>query len=208
MTHLDTARFGDVPWCVSLLSAPNIVTFEPASHAKKANGSASQDELFARTLKTDEAIPRCLGFYQAPTTTSDTAVTGLPFLLSSCTLLFDLRSGVNGFNGTAHGGLIVALMDEAMGSYLYINDLFHRERKAAGTLSPNSSGFENLGFLTGRIDTKLLKPIYTPQIVIVTSRLAGVDGRKVHLQVVVKGRNGEEYATCDGTWISFILNKL
>lgn len=208
MACLDAHRFGDVPWCVSLISAPNIVTFEPASHAKIANGSASRDELFARTLKTDEAIPRCLGFYQAPTTTSDTAISGLPFLLGSCTLLFDLRSGVNGFNGTAHGGLIVALMDEAMGSYLYINDQFHRQRKAGGILSPSSRGFENLGFVTARMDTKLLKPIYTPQIVMVTSQLAGVDGRKVRLRVVVEGQNGEEYATCDGTWISFTLGRL
>ncbi|KAI1130855.1 HotDog domain-containing protein [Nemania abortiva] len=200
----------EVPWCAALINASNIVTFVPPSHAAKDGvESSSQDQLFARQLRNNEAIPRCLGFYQDPEhLPSRAAASGLPFLLSSCSLIFDLRPGVNGYNGTVHGGLIVALMDESMGAYLVMNDKLHKQKKADGLLPPNSKGFEDVGFATARMDTRLIKPIRTPQIVVVTSYLVEVNGRKVHFRVIVKGEKGQEYATCNGTWISFPRGKL
>ncbi len=65
------------------------------------------------------------------------------------------------------------------------------------------SGLSPLGWIRD-----WLKPIYTPQIVVVMSHLAEVNGRKVRFRVVVKGDKGQEYATCDGTWISFPRGKL
>ncbi|KAH6648065.1 HotDog domain-containing protein [Truncatella angustata] len=208
-TPWETARLEDVPWCTALIGAPNTVTFVPPSYATKDDVEPPLlDQLFRRVLRNNEAIPRCLGFYQDPIDLSDGAVSGLPFLLTSSSLIFDLRPGVNGFNGTAHGGLIVALMDESMGAYLIMNDKVHKQKKAEGLLPPSSKGFESMGFVTGRMDTRLLKPIHTPQIVVVTSHLAEVDGRKVHFRVAVTGEQGEVYATCDGTWVSFLRGKL
>ncbi len=130
------------------------------------------------------------------------------FFLRWSSIIFDLRPGVNGFNGTVHGGLIVALMDESVGAFLFMNDKLHKQKKADGLLPPTSKGFEDVGFVTARMDTRLIKPIYTPQIVVVMSHLAEVNGRKVRFRVVVKGDKGQEYATCDGTWISFPRGKL
>jgi acyl-coenzyme A thioesterase PaaI-like protein len=199
------SKFEDVPWCAALLNAPDTLTFEPAS---REEGSASQDQLFARTLRSNETVPRCIGFYQDPTEIPESAKSGSPFLLSSASLIFELRPGVNGFNGTVHGGLIGALMDESMGSFLYLSDKVYRRKRAEGLLSSDSPGFDKLGFFTGRVDIRLLKPIPTPQIVVVTSHLAKVDGRKVHIRAVIKGQHGQEFAVCDGTWVSFTLGKL
>ncbi|KAF2966309.1 hypothetical protein GQX73_g7280 [Xylaria multiplex] len=204
-----TTHLKDVPWCAALINAPNTVTFVPPSHATKDGvESSSQDQLFARQLRNNEGIPHCLGFYPDPKDLPDGAASKLPFLLSSSSIIFDLRPGVNGYNGTVHGGLITALMDESMGAYLVMNDKLHRQKKADGLLPPTSKGFEDVGFVTARMDTRLIKPIRTPQIVVVTSHFVEANGRKAYFRVVVKGEKGQEYATCDGTWISFPRGKL
>ncbi|KAI4864543.1 HotDog domain-containing protein [Hypoxylon rubiginosum] len=205
----DPVKLKDVPWCAALIHAPGTITFIPQSHVTQDGTEvSSQDQLFRRTLRNDEAIPDCLGFYQDPQILSDGTASDSPFLLSSSSIMFDLRPGVNGFNGTAHGGLIAALMDESMGAYLYTNDRVYKQKKAEGLLPVASKGFEDLGFATSRMDIRLLKPIRTPQIVVVTSRLAETDGRKVRFSVDVKGKEGKVYATCDGTWVSFARGRL
>ncbi|XXG99671.1 hypothetical protein Hte_006012 [Hypoxylon texense] len=202
----EPVKIADVPWCAALLHAPDTLTFIPQSFATKEDAEvSSKDQLFRRTLRNEEAIPDCIGFYPDPKDVSDTTS---PFLLASSSIIFDLRPGVNGYNGTVHGGLIAALMDESMGAYLYTNDRIYKQKKAEGLLPAASKGFEDMGFATSRMDVRLLKPIRTPQIVVVTTRLAAIDGRKVHFSVEVKGKEGKVYATCDGTWVSFGGGKL
>ncbi|KAI1390195.1 HotDog domain-containing protein [Hypoxylon trugodes] len=202
----DQAKFEAIPWCAALIHAPDVVTFVvPSRIVGESIEPRSQDQLFRRTLQNDDAIPNCLGFYQDPKVLPDD---GSPFLLSSSSILFDLRPGINGFNATAHGGLIAALMDESMGSYLIICDQLHKQKKAKGLLPATSEGFDKLGFATSRMDVRLRKAIKTPQIVVVTTHLAETNGRKVHFRVEAKGQKGEVYATCDGTWTSFPRGKL
>lgn len=203
-------KLESVPWCAALIQQPRTVTYIPPSRLPKANVGPRPvlDKLFSRTLWTDEAIPECLGIYQDCDPPLDATTPSLPFLLKTTSILFDLREGVNGFNGTAHGGFISALMDESMGSLLYMNDHVFREKKADGQLPLSAEGFEKIGYVTSGMNVRFLAPVKTPQIVVVSASIVEVNGRRVHIRVVVKGEHGTEYATCDGTWISVILNKL
>ena len=122
-------------------------------------------------------------------------------MISSSTIFFDLRPGTNGYNGTAHGGLIGALIDESMGSLIFINDALYRSL-AKSDVPGNVLDMDGMRMFTAEMNVKFKNPLPTPGIVAVEKKLRNIDGRKVRLFVTVKGERGDEYATCDGLWIS------
>lgn len=202
-------HFAAIPWTASLLQAPGTVTCLPASRMGPERApeaaSASYDKLFKHTLDNESAVPHCLGFYQDPVPALSAATASelpdLPFVLRSASLLFDLRPGVNGYNGTAHGGFIAAVMDEAMGSLIFQNGVVNAGAKASGALPPDTRDFKGVAFFTARLEVSYRRPIPTPSVVVATASLKGIDRKKVHFQIVVKGEKGEEYAVGEGTWI-------
>ncbi|RYP19578.1 hypothetical protein DL765_003305 [Monosporascus sp. GIB2] len=198
-------HFASIPWCASILKLPGTVTFLPVSRIDPSqlpeDCCPSQDQLFKHTLASETAVPNCLGFYQDPTAAPGSEHCDLPFVLPSASLLFDIRSGVNGFNGTAHGGFIAAMMDEAMGTFLFQNDIANREAKAEGVIPSSAQDFKDVAYVTARINIAYRRPLPTPKTVVVTASLKRLDGRKAYIHVVVKGEAGEEYAVSDAMWV-------
>ncbi|KAI0872970.1 hypothetical protein GGS24DRAFT_502246 [Hypoxylon argillaceum] len=171
------------------------------------------------TLNTANAVPRCVGFYQSPF--SDAGETkllepvsrrikfGQQLLISTASYFFELRPGVNGFNGTAHGGLIACLFDQAMGDLLFINGEIHRRAVTNGTHLPPCylNPLDNPMF-TASMETQLLKPLVTPQIVLVTVSLNKVAGRKIYLDSFLENEEGIKFAAGRGIWVSARKGKL
>ncbi|KAI1139360.1 HotDog domain-containing protein [Hypoxylon sp. FL0543] len=197
---------------VRVLQAPNIIPFLPPSR-QDANQSAvvqevfiSQDTLFRYSLDSERAIPHLIGFYEDPFCHPAATFPHLPFITRSASLVLELRDGLHGFNGTVHGGLTCAIMDEAMGSLLALNDNLNREAKAKGIIPLNTEQFS--AAVTARMDVKYRKPIPTPQIVVVTASLDRIEGRKIYMHVVVKDQNAQECVSCDGMFMSIPSGKL
>ncbi|KAJ3540361.1 hypothetical protein NM208_g5102 [Fusarium decemcellulare] len=201
-------HFESIPWSAALLAPSDVVTFSPPSYSPPdpAGRSISKDELFRNTLNRADAVPACIGFYHRPSGSSNTETTRL--LLDSATLLFDLQPGVNGFQGTVHGGFFAALVDEAMGSYIYLSYRLQTDAKTHGSLPENVMDLDNVNFVTAGLNMKLKKPLPTPQVVTVTSTLAELSGRKLVLHTVIEGEGGVQYAACDGTWIAVPRQRL
>ncbi|RYC63506.1 hypothetical protein CHU98_g2724 [Xylaria longipes] len=213
--------FDSVPWCATLLLSPGVVTFTPSSHLPAdLNGHfPSQDQLFMTTLNTANAVPRCIGFYQSPFSDAQEAKllelvsrrmgSGQQLLISTASYFFELGPGVNGFNGTAHGGLIACLFDQAMGDLLFINGDIHRRAVAKGAPLPPGylNPLENPMF-TASLEMKLLKPLFTPQIVMVTVSLDKVVGRKMYLDCFMQNGQGTKFAAGRGIWLSASKGKL
>ncbi|KAF4974811.1 hypothetical protein FZEAL_8335 [Fusarium zealandicum] len=204
-------HFESTPWCADLLRSSETVTFIPASHSPPDNsgGSNSKDRLFKHTLNTQDAIPACLGFYQRPTETEASAGEQKPrLLLSSASLLFDLQPGVSGFQGTVHGGLFGALMDEAMGSFIYVTYRLQAQERARGKLPENVIDLDKINYVTAGINLKLKRPVPVPHVVVVKATLTELSGRKLVLRTTIEGEGGVQYAVCDGTWISIPAERL
>ncbi|KFY76835.1 hypothetical protein V499_03613 [Pseudogymnoascus sp. VKM F-103] len=206
--------FKSIPWCAAILEKTGIVTFTPTCRLQEdANGYCpTQDQFFRKSLRNDDAIPNCVGFYQDPfskTTSSPPSGSALRLLVNSSTLIFDLRPGINGFNGSAHGGLISALMDEAMGSMIFVNHEVYKDVEARKvTTPPNVMNLHGIAMFTASMNVRFQKPLATPHIVLVTATLNRIEGRKVFIDVTVKNENGVRFATCDGMWISVPKEKL
>ncbi|KAH8166252.1 hypothetical protein CIB48_g1990 [Xylaria polymorpha] len=209
------SSFESIPWCAALLQKPGVITFTPPA---RLPAGPSQDQFFRISLKTANAVPDYVAFYQSPFSDS-TRMTlpptrsmegGQQFLINTLSLLVDLGPGVNGFNGTAHGGLIASIFDEAMGSLLFRNAAVLREMKAKGaTIPTNILDLTEVGpTFTASMIVKFMRPIPTPQVVIVTTTLTKAEGRKLTLTYDVKDGKGTECATGEGIWVSLRKEKI
>ncbi|OTA94410.1 hypothetical protein M434DRAFT_394813 [Hypoxylon sp. CO27-5] len=197
---------------VTILQAPNIVLFLPSSRRDalqlpiEKDMLVSQDTLFHDLLNNESAIPHLIGFYEDPFRHPIATFPHLPFIIRSASLMLELRDGLHGFNGTVHGGLTCAVMDEAMGSLLAQNDILNRQARAKGIIPSDSKKFT--AAVTARMDVKYRRPIPTPQVVVATVSLDRIEGRKIYMHVVVKDEGNKECASCDGVFISIPNGKL
>ncbi|KAI1191025.1 HotDog domain-containing protein [Nemania serpens] len=222
----DLSYFESIPWCAALLRKPGIVTFTPIARqpAGPDGHFPSQDQLFKTSLNTDNTIPGYLGFYQSPFShptrftlppappapSVPSTGAGPHFLVGTVSLLADLRPGVNGFNGTVHGGLIASLLDEAMGCLLVINAEVLRDMLANGaTIPENVLNLTEVGpTMTATMNVRFMKPMFAPQVVMATATLTKAEGRKLVLSCDIKNDKGTEFVRGEGLWIIGRKDKL
>ncbi|KAF2263092.1 hypothetical protein CC78DRAFT_534254 [Lojkania enalia] len=208
--------FQSIPWCAALLEKPGIVLYTPTCRlAPDANSALStQDQFFRINLRHSDLIPYAIGVYEDPffpTIISPSPTSsGLRLLIYSSTLMLDIRPGTNGYNGSAHGGLISTLIDEAMGSLIYINHKFYTEVEATQKekMPSNVLNMHGVAMFTASMNVRFLKPLPTPQVVLVTASLNKIEGRKVYLDVEVKNGEGMKFASCEGMWMSISRERL
>ncbi|KAI1169037.1 HotDog domain-containing protein [Nemania serpens] len=212
--------FESIAWCAALLRKPGIVTFTPI--ARQPAGSdgrfPSQDQLFKTSLNTANTIPGYLGFYRSPFShptgftlpPAPSTGAGPHFLISIVSLLVDLRPGVNGFNGTVHGGLIASLLDEAMGCLLVINAAVLRDMLANGaTIPENVLNLTEVGpTMTATMNVRFMKPMFAPQVVIATATLTKAEGRKLVLSCDIQNDKGTAFVRGEGLWVIARKEKL
>ncbi|KAI1653681.1 HotDog domain-containing protein [Daldinia decipiens] len=218
-----THHFKSIPWCVALLERPGVITFTPTSRLPEdpTGHSPTQDQLFRKTLNNADTVPHCIGFYQDPVS-SDLDIEESPsaslgsssqlspkLFINSAPLIFDLCPGVNGYNGTAQGGFISSLIDEAMGNLIFTNYQVQGREEAQGRRLPRGVlNLNNARFFTASMTVRFLKHLPTPQTVVVTASLNRIEGRKMSLDVTVKNKHQVEFARCDGLWMSLPKEKM
>lgn len=197
---------------VSIVAAPSILAFLPGSRLEPEQPDtgkdvfSSGDTLFRDLLNSPKGVPHMLGFCKHPFHDAAQEYPHLPFITPSITLVLELGHGVRGFNGSLHGGLTCAIMDEAMGSLIFQNYLLNREAKAKGIIPPGSKDFGLAA--TSHMNVKYRKMVPVPQIVFATASLERLEGRKMHMHVVIKDKEDKEYASCDGSFVSFSNSKI
>jgi len=186
------AFFHTTSWCRDLLLDPNLQTFVPSSRTIKAD---TEDSLFARTLNSGSStISHCLAFHPRPHPHTET----IPYL----SLLLALGEDMNGFAGILHGGIVAALLDEAMGVLLTRNDDLSHVR-AVGQGKRDGEFAETLGQYTVQLNVKYKGPIKTPGFVLARAEFVRKEGRKVWIKAIIqqkehKGGEGELVTCAEG----------
>ncbi|KAH8891440.1 hypothetical protein GQ53DRAFT_746553 [Thozetella sp. PMI_491] len=208
----EKAYFDSLPWCAALLGSPGVVAFAPFSRdLERAGGDElfGQSHVFRGALGTENTIPNYIGLFQDPSSTSPPlsifqpgpSGDGLEFMARSAAFLVDLRPGINGYKKLAHGGITLALMDDAMGNFLALNlALQNRYKSAHGALPPGARDFSKWAAFTMGLQVKLRSPLVTPQVVVVVVHLEKAERKRLHIRTIVKSESGSEFATCESTW--------
>ena len=179
MADPDQEYFGAIPWCAKLLHEPNIVTTPTCNRQYKED---TEDALFAETLNHPDAIRACLSFYKRPDV-GDVRV-------DEVHTLFSLGYRVNGYANVCHGGMVATLVDEAVGILLTVN------KRLENAVIKNGSA-------TASLQMTFLKPVVTPQTVLVTTTFHEVKGRKYYINVTVKNDSDVCLAEAKTLWIGF-----
>lgn len=208
--------FRGISWCVALLNSPDTVIFTPSFRTETPFPGlpASQDQLMRVSLNSPTTVPHCLGFHKDYTSDivgESSSTAGPRLLVNSASLLIDIGPGVNGFHGSAHGGFVSVLFDDAMGALLYQNLAMQSQKQRADAswkLPANTVDIAKLQYATAGMDVRLQRPLPTPGVVVATAKLARIDGRKLAVDVVIKDERGKQLATCKGLWVSLLSGKM
>ena len=176
--------FLSTPWCAKLLNDPDFIPCPTPSRKYK---SSTEDALFAETLKTSNTIPAVTTFYRktAPEASH----------VEEVRMLVSLDYGVNGWQHIAHGGIIGAILDEAMGGLATFNTRLNAYQRS-GEDAPAIADM-----VTAYLNVTYLKPVLTPQIVLVTASLKEIKGTKHYIDGEMKSADGTVFAKAESLFI-------
>ncbi|KAF4547181.1 Thioesterase-like protein 1 [Elsinoe fawcettii] len=170
--------FQSHPWTAELLSAPSLCLHLPSSRHPKRS---TEDSLFAVTLASSQTISHILAFHALPSREEQH--------INECTTLVALGNDLNGFPKILHGGIIMTLIDEAMGILLNV-DLDRKHFKEVAVGKKDGEWSEGLELFTSKLNTKFLSPVETPGVVAIRVKTTSREGRKTQLVAeVIQWRN-------------------
>lgn len=177
----DLAYFQQIPWCAQLLSSPSIIITPIDSRIYK---ESTEDALFAETFKTEDTIKACISFYSRPAPGASR--------IEEVHSLMSLGCRINGYPRVAHGGVVGTIIDEVMAILLGVN-------KRLGLAATQGD------MVTAYLNVTYVKPVTTPQTVLVSARFKEVVGRKHFLEATVKDGDGEVLSKAEALFI--VTNK-
>ncbi|KAG7149578.1 Verlamelin biosynthesis protein B like [Verticillium longisporum] len=203
--------FKSFPWFDALTKEPGFVSFTPVSRSNGTYGDNEppRNQILRQTFNNSDTIPHCTGFYLKEGTSPhadghgtkpsaiDKSPTKRPSILS-CSVVYDLRAGLSGFNhGHLQGGLVAVLMDDAMTSLTVLNGKTQTRSHGERELPAEILDLRNRRAATAYINVQFRKPIVTPQVVIVTASFVSTERRKLILRASIKDEKGDICATGD-----------
>jgi acyl-coenzyme A thioesterase PaaI-like protein len=171
----DLAYFQKIPWCAQLLLTPDIIITPVNSREYK---ESTEDALFSKTFNKPDTIERCLSFYKRPEADR----------IDDIYMLLSLGYRLNGHPGIAHGGVLATIIDEGMGILVGIN-------KRLGLVAGKGNT------MTAYLNVTYVKPVATPQTVLVSARLKEVKGQKHFLEATIKNGKGELLSKAEALFV-------
>lgn len=175
---------------------------------QEADDRGSTGKLFSQTLNTPATIPRCIVMFDDTFTAKPSAQPWLP--VTTCSVFYELGTGVCGFGNICHGGIQSTLLDDVMGVLGVLNARLQDgliPSKIPGVYSPTrNQGMLDLTrsiFATQGLEVQFLRPLRTPQVIEVSAHLEEVDENGGFYRVlgVIKDMRGKQYATARTKWI-------
>ena len=173
----DREYFENIPWCSKLLEDSKFIVTPTFSRQHK---ESTEDALFAETLNTKDTIRACLSLYMRPASE--------PSQINELRMLVSLGYGVNSYPSLCHGGIVGVIIDEAMGMLLTLN----KNLKASPVRSSTVTAYLNVTYL---------RPVATPQTLLVIARLREIKGRKMYLDASIADGCKESLAKAEALWI-------
>lgn len=99
-----------------------------------------------------------------------------------------IESEIGGYPGYAHGGFVCTVLDEITGLVCTVN-------RARGALFRGPA-------MTGYLNTRFLKPVRAPGVVLARARIMGTEGRKVFVRGWLEDRDGAVLAEAEALFIN------
>lgn len=179
--NLDVKHFAAIPWCAAHLSEPNIVRETASSRFLKPSG---EDILFATTLNTPETITAFLVLYKLPPPPPEGAP---PRRIDELKFLITLGKRVGGYPDVCHGGIVMTILDEALG-------LLFPTNKDRGAIPETS-------YMTAYLNTTFSRPVVVPATYLCRAKIDKIEGRKYYMTGTMEDGEGHVMAKADALYI-------
>lgn len=183
--------FRSIPWCRKLLDDPDFQTTTTFSRQYK---ESTEDSLLAETLKTDNTVRAVLSLCRHPRDISPEGAEKKALRIDEVRTIVSLGSGMNGHSHILHGGIVATLLDEVMGILLTSNK------------DPANASIQGETF-TAYLHVNYLKPVDTPQTVLVTARFRELKGRKHFIESTIEDGDGAVLAKGEALWVGIRESK-
>ena len=180
----DLQSFRAIPWCRKLLEAPDMVIAPFGSRSYKDDG---EDALFNTTLKTVDTINCALCLYKKPSP-------GAKYVEELHSLL-TLGNMLDGIPKVCHGGIVATILDEILGILFSVNRELGKSPGNGWTVTAN-------------LNVSYVRPVITPQTILVTARLAKVSGRKRYVEGEIRDKDGHVLAKSEALFVAQKQTKL
>ncbi|OLN97286.1 Acyl-coenzyme A thioesterase THEM4-like protein 1 [Colletotrichum chlorophyti] len=195
----DLKHFLSIPWCAAHLNEPDTVRETASSRFPKPD---TEDEFFSTTMHTDRTIAAFVTFYKRPPPSSSAQRRdgttgeggtggrnddGAGNLIRELKALLTLRSGVNGYAGVSHGGVVAAVLDEVIGLVFPINRV--------NNLIPEGA------YMTAYLHTRYVRPVETPQTLLCVAEVKKVEGRKYWVTGRIEDSGGRVLAEAESLYV-------
>ncbi|EQB49692.1 major facilitator superfamily transporter [Colletotrichum gloeosporioides Cg-14] len=174
----DAKHFLSIPWAAAHIDAPGTVRETASSRFPKQD---TEDELFSTTLHTDKTIAAFLTLYKRPS-----AAYG-ENMIREVKALLTLRHGVNGYPNVSHGGIVATILDEVIGLVFPVNKI--------NGLIPDGA------YMTAYLNTQYVRPVQTPQTILVVATVKKVEGRKYWIEGVIEDKDGQVLAKAESLYV-------
>lgn len=184
--------FESVPWCVELLQDESFTSIDTISRKGKATRG---DDLFARTLATDDTMPAWLTQYKPIDTTTHTQPTSASASdqfeprVKEVRCFIALAAGLNGYPGILHGGMVACIVDEVTGLLTSHNHRLQHQDPRPGP----GHDLPPLTTVTGELTVKYRRPVMTGQVVLARAWFPNnkLDGSKYSTKAVIQDSAGQ-----------------
>lgn len=169
----DLAFFSALPSVQPYLS--NRSHYQVIPFISRYDRGQKHDQFFKKTINTHDTVPRVLTFIRKPDITSNNE----DFSREPHFIVFaQLKSGINGWEDTAHGGVLAALFDEALGLC------------AEGYRGFNKRSNETGPLYTASLEITYRAPVLTPSVMQIQTWVRRTEGRKWFLEAKMLDQGG------------------
>ncbi|KAJ5833605.1 hypothetical protein N7474_001916 [Penicillium riverlandense] len=145
------------------------------------------DQFFKKIINTHDTVPRVLTFMRKPDITSSNEDHSPE---PDYVVFAQLESGINGWEDTAHGGVLAALFDESLGLCAEAYRVFNKDSNETGTL------------YTATLDVSYRAPVLTPSAMQIQTWVRRREGRKWFLEAKMLDQDGAVRAEAKSLYIS------
>lgn len=183
------------PWTAKYLSpaSPSKEKTFPFIPQCRNPASPAIDQFFGVTLANPNAVAltHMLCFFTVDDEGQEGVLQDPKRRVEKVSTLYELGKGLNGNPDILHGGMTMAMVDEAMGALLEVNSALGKE----------GDGFKSVS-VTASLEIKFLRPVPTGQAVIATAWIEWIERRKTRVRCEVRDQHGEELARVVSTWVA------
>ncbi|TLS26998.1 hypothetical protein PpBr36_05056 [Pyricularia pennisetigena] len=165
------------PWCMQLIRDPTYTLEAPTS---RIGEPMIDHEFFARTVNAPDCIPGFIGLNKK-TTRPDGVV-------EERISLFTVDHGIDGYRGVVHGGMVAAMIDEAV----------------AGAVETNVNEGGPWGkqkLMTKFLNVTFIRPAPTPAFLQCRVKLENYDGRKAFFTAILQDGEGKDLAKGEALFV-------